>query len=251
MPPSLCKKSLSRRSVRCDGLADLALRVGIDLLAAGGAPRLAFRLERFPDHRGARIAAGPGAEGAMARAPVDRDHADALRRSEGEDRHAFERLARELAEDRRGDGAALGVAAKAARLIEADIDAGDDVGRAADEPDVGRAGRGAGLAEQGPAEIAQYGGGAALDDSFEHVDDLIGGHRIDDLAGPQGRARHRPAVPVGPVAAVAGPGVGAPDDPAAAVLDIIDQGRGQRPALIGEHREGVGDLEHRRVAGAQ
>ena len=110
---------------------------------------------------------------------------------------------------------------------------------------------GAGLAEQRPAEIAQDGGGAALDDAFEHVDDLIGGHRIDHLAGPQRRARHRPAVPVGRVAALAGPRVGAPDDSAAPVLDIVDQGRGQRPALIGEDREGVDHPLDRGVAGAE
>ena len=93
--------------------------------------------------------------------------------------------------------------------------------------------------------------GAALDDALEDVDDLIGGHRIDHLAGPERRPRHRPAVPVGRVAALAGPRVGAPDDPAVAVLDIVDQGRGQRPALIGEDREGVDHLAHRGVAGAE
>src|SRR5688500_8433278 len=46
----------------------------IDLVAGDGAPRLALRLERLPDHRRARVAARPFAEHAAAGAPVDPHH---------------------------------------------------------------------------------------------------------------------------------------------------------------------------------
>src|SRR5206468_11810084 len=68
--------------------SDLARRGGkVDRLVAGGAPGLALGLERLPDHRGVRVVVvRPGAEHALARGAVDRDHADALRGAEGDDR---------------------------------------------------------------------------------------------------------------------------------------------------------------------
>src|SRR3546814_13813066 len=58
------------------------------------------------------------------------------------------------------------------------------------------------LAEHRHAEVAQPLRGAALDDAFEHVDDLIGGQRVHELFARGSEARHRPAVPVGLVAAL-------------------------------------------------
>src|SRR3546814_6650488 len=102
-------------------------------------------------------------------------------------------------EDRRGDAAALRPAAKAARLVVADIDAGDDVGCAADEPDVVRARGRPRLAEEVPIEIAQSLGGAAGHDPLQHMDDLIAGHRVPPLLGPKRRARLRLSVLFGGV----------------------------------------------------
>src|SRR3546814_6663956 len=58
-----------------------------------------------------------------------------------------------------------------------------------------RSGR-ARLAEHRDAQIAQPLRGAALDDAFEHMDDLIGGDRVHQLLARLGEARHRAAVPV-------------------------------------------------------
>ena len=141
MPPSLCKKSLSRWSARgTDARRICRAGIGVDLLAAGGAPRLALGLERLPDHRRARIGARPDAEHPLAGAAVDRAPCGcpAARGTAGP------------ACPRRRSGRTGGRSARracrpghsrpsAARLVEADIDAGDDLGRAADEPDVGRA----------------------------------------------------------------------------------------------------------------
>src|SRR3546814_19966412 len=66
-----------------------------------------------------------------------------------------------------------------------------------------------------------------------------------------GEARHRPAVPVGRVAALARFPVLWKDHLAAAVLDIVDQMRGQRATVIGEHRKGVDHFFDRRRAGTE
>src|SRR3546814_19308458 len=99
-----------------------------------------------------------------------------------------------------------------------------DIGRPADEPDILRPRRRARLAEHRHAEVAQALRGAALDDAFEHVDDLIGGQRVHELLARGGEARHRPAVPVGRVAALARFPVLWQAHLAAALLDI-DIGR--------------------------
>ena len=154
--------------------------------------------------RGSR--ARPVAEDAAARAPVDPHHADALR-ARGTAAPAC--LRRRCA---RTGGRSARRACRPGRSRPSAAAGRSPYRRrrrSRCEPPmnqtlVGPVGR-AGLAEQRPVEIAQDGRGAALDDAFEHVDDLIGGHRIDHLAGAERRPRHRPAVPVGRVAAVAGP----------------------------------------------
>src|SRR3546814_3238820 len=80
------------------------------------------------------------------------------------------------------------------------------------------------------------------------MDDLIGGHRVHHLLGTKRRARHRLAVPVGGVAAFAGPRVGAVDDLPVAVLDIVYHRRLHLLAVIGEDGEGVGHLKDGRLA---
>src|SRR3546814_9259935 len=52
-------------------------------------------------------------------------------------------------------------------------------------------------------------------------------------------ARHGPAVPVGLVAAIAGPPVLRPDDLAMAVLHEIDDPWSHLTAVIGQHRIGI------------
>src|SRR3546814_174959 len=168
----------------------------LDLFFANRPPRLAFGLEGLPDDRCLGIGARPGAIDAPARLAIDTHHAHALWRGEGDRLAIGERGVREILEDRRGIAAALRIAAHAARLVEADIHARDHVGRAADEPHVVRTRGRARLAEHRDAQIAQPLRGAALDDAFEHMDDLIGGDRVHQLLARLGEARHRAAVPV-------------------------------------------------------
>ena len=93
------------------------------------------------------------------------------------------------------DPAALGIAAHRPRLVVAEVDAGDDVRRAADEPHVGRAVRGSGLAEQRPVEVAKHGRGAALDHAFHDMDHLERGHRVEQLAASGSAAAASPCRP--------------------------------------------------------
>ena len=98
-----------------------------------------------------------------------------------------------MLEDRRGDASALGIAAHAPGLVVAQINARNDFGSAADEPDVGRARRRARLAEHRPVEVAQDRRRAAFDHAFKDVDHLEGGHRVEQrIAGPYAdeRANH-------------------------------------------------------------
>ena len=74
------------------------------------------------------------------------------------------------------------IAAERARMIVAQIDAGDEIGRSADEPNVGRAGGGAGFTEQRPAKVTQaWCAVPRWIDAFHDVDGLIGAHRVDRL----------------------------------------------------------------------
>src|SRR5690606_7224049 len=72
-------------------------------------------------------------------------------------------------------------AAERLRLVEADKDADNEIGREADEPGVAPVIGGAGFAGERHTHLARGGAGAALDDAFEHRDHLIGGLRAFDL----------------------------------------------------------------------
>ena len=224
------------------------------IFAAERAARLGLGLERFPDHRRFGIFAGrEGAEHALAGDPVDPHHANPRRRDERRLGHVLKRDLRKLLEHRPRNPPALGIAAHRARPIIAEIDAGNDVGRAADEPHIGRARGGPGLAEQWPVEVAQHGRGAALDHAFENVDHLVRSLRLEQLSGADRRSRHRLAIPVGGVATVHhfAAIVGAINHLATPILDEVDDRRPHFAPVIGEHRISIGQLHHRRIAGAE
>src|SRR5215218_5517617 len=230
------------------------LVVGIARRAVVAAPRLGLRLERFPYHRRLRVLLGrEHAEYGLAARPVDPNPADSGRRDKRDLRLVLERGLRPLLEDRRGDAPALRRMAHRARVIVPEVDAGDDVGRPAHEPDVCRAGGRAGLAEQGPIEVAQDGGGSALHHAFQDVDHLERRHWIDQLPRAAWRPRHSLSVPVACIAifhqraAI----VGAQDELAVAVLDVVDRGALHRAALIGEDRISVHQPCDGRVAGTE
>ena len=157
------------------------------LRAAVRAPGLGLRLKCLPDHRGFRVFLGRElAEHALSGCAVNADPPDSGRRDERDLGLVLERGLRPFLEDRRGDPPSLGIAAHRAWLVVAHVDAGNDVGRAADEPNVGRPRRRSGLAEQRPVEVAEHDRGAALDHAFHDVNHLERGHRIDQLLGPLG-----------------------------------------------------------------
>ena len=228
------------------GLLPLGAIVWVADCAAEAALLFGLRLERFPDHRGLGILGRrEHAVDGLAGCPVDPHPANAGRRNERHLGLVLERGLRPLLPDRRRNPAALRITAERSRRVIAQIDAGDDVGRSADEPDVGRAVGRSGLAEQRPVEVAQHGGRAALDDAFHDVHHLERRHRVEQLPRAVRRPRHRLAVPVGRIA-IAHDGaaiVGAVDDLAVAVLDIVDGRRLHRPALVGKHRIGVGQAQ--------
>ncbi len=147
-------------------------------------------------------------------------------------------------ENRNTGAATLRLSAKTARLIIAKIEAGHDILGAADEPHIIGAVGGAGLAGQRAAQGQQCRAGAALDHAFHHVQDLESSARIHHLFDAALRARHRPAVPFGRVAAGAAAIVAPPDHLAAAVLHIIDQAGFQLAALVKDLGIGVGELHH-------
>src|SRR5690606_32220479 len=230
------------------GEDQLAQLVG--LVLSPRALRLGVRLEGLPDHGSARLVCRPAVEHALAAAPVDAHHAHTRRREERPSVPLFARVLHELLEDRCRHAPALRPTAKAAGLVIADVDAAYDIGRATYEPHVGRPARRAGLAEQRHVEIAQHRRRAALDDAFEHMRDLVRGSRVEDLLALLLQPRHRLAVPFGHAAAGAGARIGAPDDLAAAVLDVIDHGRIVLDAVVRQRRIGVDHLQDRGLARA-
>src|SRR6185312_5094543 len=117
--------------------------------------------------------------GRLPRHVVDTHHLRRRRRLERLGRGVGERLAHEVAEDRRGDLAAGLAVAERARRVEADEDAGDEVGRETDEPGVEPVARGAGLAGKRLADRGDLDPGAVLDDILHHRDDLVVGDGVD------------------------------------------------------------------------
>src|SRR5690606_17100035 len=105
-----------------------------DLIDALVARRFGIGLECLPDHGRTRIIGRRAFEYALARAPIDPDHAHAFGRQEWPAVPPIARFLHELLEDRRRHAPPLHIAAHVPRLIETDIDPGDDVRRSAHEP---------------------------------------------------------------------------------------------------------------------
>src|SRR3546814_357346 len=87
--------------------------------------------------------------------------------------------------------------------------------------------------------ISDWSSDVCSSDLFGDMNYLICCHRVHKLAPRRLEARHGPAVPVGLVAAIAGPPVLRPDDLAMAVLHEIDDPWSQLTAVIGQHRIGI------------
>ena len=120
-----------------------------DNIPADRPGRFAVRPESFPDNGSARIAARPAAKYAPPGASINANHADAARRTERHNGLVAQRFGHELPENRCRQSAAGSVTQTACLAIIAKIDAGNDVGRSAYKPDIGRARRRACFAEHG------------------------------------------------------------------------------------------------------
>ena len=116
--------------------------------------------------------------------------------------------------------------------------------RAPYEPDVGRSRARSGFSKQRPIEVTQYCSCSALDNAFEHMNDLIRGDRIHNLLSCRRKTRHCFAVPILGVAIGASLPFCRPDDLPFAILRIVDQGRFQLATVIDKHRIGIGHLQH-------
>src|SRR5690606_23149865 len=149
---------------------------------------------------------------------VDTDESDALRNTERGGWLTLERTRHEIAEDRRGDAGALLERTERPRLVEADPDAGHEVGREAHKPGVEAVVCGASLAGDRLADTTHDGARAALHDAFQHRHDLVGAERVSDLRALIGQRRRRLALPRDIGATRARPRVVAQDGLAVAVL---------------------------------
>src|SRR6185312_1996399 len=139
------------------------------------AVRLGARLEGLEDDVAiARLRRPP-------RRRVDADEPDAGRDAELDPRLALESGGHEVAEDGRRVARPLLVIAEGPRLVEADIDCGDEIGREADEPIVAVVARRSGLAGERLADAGDDTAGAALHDALQDRHHLVGGKRILDL----------------------------------------------------------------------
>ena len=225
--------------------------LGGDRIAACRPRRFGVGLEGFPDDRSGGLVRRGSFEHALAAAAVDLDHPHARRGYEILGLPAIRSGFDEAFHDGCGGIAALHPAAQIARLVEADVHAGDDFGRAADEPGIGRAIGGAGLAEQRQVEAAQADRGTAGDHALQHVDHLERGARVEHLLARHVEARHRLPVPFGHVASRTVARVGAEDHLAVAVLDVIDHRAWVLPPPVGQRGIGVDHPRHRGVARAQ
>src|SRR5260221_14172876 len=146
---------------------------------------------------------------------------------------------------------ALLALAEAVRIVEADIDAGYQIGREAHEPIVLIIVCRAGLAGKRLADAAAEASGTALDDALQYRDDLVGARRVDDRLARIGQLRRRLAAPCDVAAAFAAARIGPGDGLAVAILDAIDKARRDALATIDQHGVGGGETQRRRLAGAE
>src|SRR6185312_5597384 len=236
----LVRRAAERRRILV--IADRPVRHRRDRRLAGG---LGAGLERLIDHvliAGPRQLPGHG---------VNSHQPDARRDTERNGRLVLEGRGHEIAEYRRRDRRAGLVRAEAAWIVVTDEDAEGEIGRKSDEPGVVRIIRRAGLAGERLADRRHDAAGAALDDALQDRDDLVGAARIGDLLAVVRQLRLRLILPYAVLAALARALVGAIDGDAVAVLDAVDQRRRDAFAAVVQHGIGGGELERRRLAGAQ
>src|SRR3546814_17992234 len=115
-------------STRTDTLFPITTRCRSRLLHLAGqfvapdhAPRLAFGLERLPDHRAFRVVGRPDAKDLAARPPFDPHHSDTARRDEGRLGPVLHRPPCPFLPDRHGGFAALTLAAHNLPVAQAQI----------------------------------------------------------------------------------------------------------------------------------
>ena len=143
------------------------------------------------------------------------------------------------------------VVAEAVRVVEADKDAGGQIGGEADKPRIMPIVGGARLAGDRLADGLDDLGGAALNHALQHRHDLEGRAGIGHLLARIRDDRHRLMLPIDRASQRGRPLVGAEDRRAVAVLNAIDQGRRNSLAAIDQHRIGGGMPQQRRLAGAE
>ena len=182
---------------------------------------------------------------------VDPHQADARRDAERNRGFVLQRRRHEVAEHRRGDAGAGFVAAERLWFVEADENADRQIRRKTDEPGVQFLVGGPGLTGQGFADPPDSSSGAPLNDALEHGHQLIGAARLGHRGAGISDLRHRLAGPVGGPAVGAVAPVMAEDGFAVAVLDAVNEGRGDALAAVDQHRIGRGQPEQRRLPGAQ
>src|SRR5690348_8378698 len=122
------------------------------------------------------------------------------------------------------------------RLIEADKDTRDEIGRKAHEPGIIAVIGRAGLTGERLAGDSDAASSAALDHALHHRDDLIDAARIIDLRAVIRQLGRRLAGPRDIAAAVASPRIGAENRHAVAILHSIDKAWRDLLAAVDQHR---------------
>ena len=177
-----------RQSPRSGASSD----VGRDSRARGSAAASASLLRQ----RTSRFGAWP--RGARRHRPTPRPSLTPLGAGKSMTGSALQRLAHVRRPDRGGDVAARVAVPELARRVVAHPDAGDQVGREADEPGVTVVVRGARLAGDRTADLRRL-AGAPLDDVLHHARQLVrllgGEHALE--ARPRVLELDRPALRVG------------------------------------------------------
>src|SRR5262249_31548627 len=115
---------------------------------------------------------------------IDADKLDAWRHAERRRRLVDKRDLQKFLHDRRGEMTTSGAPTKMTRLVVANINSHYDVPRAPDEPGVLFVVPGPRFSRDRLSDFAHHRGRPALDDTFHHGCDLIGGHRIQHLLAP-------------------------------------------------------------------